>query len=98
MTTLHEAARALLEALDNVGIVAEHDTAAALCGAVVSLRAALAAETDETVRVPRKMNIAQRRAIIQACNAHVYLFPHDGILRSDRIYNAMLAAAQEGKS
>lgn len=69
-----------------------------LAAEVRRLRAALAAETDETVRVPKKMNNAQRRAIIQACDDHVALFPHDGILRADRIYNAMLAAAKEGKS
>lgn len=91
MTTLHEAVRALLAKLD------------VYCGPAPvwkveqeALRAALSADS-ERVSVPRVITNAQRKAIITACEDHVALFPNDGILRADRIYNAMLAAA-EGKS
>lgn len=52
MTTLHEAARALLEALDDE--LALPGPAVHYVPQVEALRAALAAETDETVRVPRE--------------------------------------------
>lgn len=87
--TVSEAARELLAGAVKAskhGLVEWED--------VEILRAALAAEQG-MVSVPRELTKAQRRAIIQACEDHVALFPHDGILRADRIYNAMLAAHEK---
>lgn len=84
--SLRDKAQALVDAIDNVGIVANHDTAAALHCAVGSLRAELVAK--DTVSVPREPSnylLAEMDKVQRQPTAGYW----------QRVYDAMLAAAEK---
>ena len=93
--SVRKAAQELLAAMESKRKVVAVLISADLIPAAKALRVAL--EAANTVEVPVEPPQAVLAAIVEANAEHDVLYPIDDVRRSERIYRAMIAAAQEKK-